>query len=323
VTGFKEKHQRRKGAGERAGSISDLLGATPEDMQAFAGQAKAAGLFLSLDPAQCSPDPDQPRKIIEQEALDELTASIEANGQIQPIVVRPVEGDASRYIVVVGERRWRAISQSKLVDRIDAIVRPQADDVVRRLLVQIEENQQREPTTVVETAEAVARVVELSAGLGKGKGEAADMLRMSAGQLSKFLALANAPENIKALSWEGKTQDLEALYELARSHEENPEAVGALVETWEDGGLKKSLRVAAREARKPKDKTKKKQVASIQGGPLPSEDGHTELEIVAGLQCIGDVIEMKFRDGRVVSGRLPAELAQAIREALEVKGASE
>ena len=65
------------------------------------------------------PNPDQPRTRFAEEDLEELTASIRANGVVQPIVVRR-KGD--RYQIVAGERRWRASQRAEL-RRIPAVVR--------------------------------------------------------------------------------------------------------------------------------------------------------------------------------------------------------
>ena len=58
------------------------------------------------------PNPEQPRMVFEQEALDELTASIREHGVLQPILVRPL--GPNTYQIVAGERRWRASRQAGL-----------------------------------------------------------------------------------------------------------------------------------------------------------------------------------------------------------------
>ncbi|MCL6441280.1 MAG: ParB/RepB/Spo0J family partition protein, partial [Thermoleophilum sp.] len=82
------------------------------------------------------PDPDQPRRTFDPDRLEELAASIAIEGVLQPIVVRY---DASRdvYVIVHGERRWRA-SQRAGLTKIPAIVREVPED--RRLVQQLMEN---------------------------------------------------------------------------------------------------------------------------------------------------------------------------------------
>ena len=71
------------------------------------------------------PNPQQPRQVFDEEALEELKTSIREVGVLQPIVVRQLGGD--RYELVMGERRWRA-AQALGRDAIPAIVRDTADD---------------------------------------------------------------------------------------------------------------------------------------------------------------------------------------------------
>src|SRR5437660_1134128 len=94
------------------------------------GLGRGLGALLSSEPTeaealvdvpidQVEVNPNQPRKVFDFTALDELAASIKASGVIQPIIVRRVGGG---YQLIAGERRWRAARQAGL-DRIPAIVR--------------------------------------------------------------------------------------------------------------------------------------------------------------------------------------------------------
>lgn len=96
-------------------------------------------------------DPDQPRREFDSERLDELAASIRAEGVLQPIAVRY---DASRdtYVILHGERRWRA-SRLAGLDSIPAIVRDVPED--RRLLQQLMENIVREDLNALDRAHAL------------------------------------------------------------------------------------------------------------------------------------------------------------------------
>jgi ParB family chromosome partitioning protein len=98
------------------------------------------------------PDPDQPRQTIDQDRLEELAASIRAEGVLQPIVVRYDEtGD--RYVIVHGERRWRASSLSGRTS-IPALVRDVPAE--RRLLQQLMENVVRDDLNAVDRANALS-----------------------------------------------------------------------------------------------------------------------------------------------------------------------
>src|SRR5262249_19298034 len=97
---------------------------------------------------QIEPNPNQPRKSFESNALDELAASIRSSGVIQPVVVRRV---ADSYQLIAGERRWRAARQAGL-ERIPAIIREATD--AESLELALVENLLREDLNPIEEAEA-------------------------------------------------------------------------------------------------------------------------------------------------------------------------
>ena len=97
------------------------------------------------------PDPDQPRREFDQERLDELAASIRTEGVLQPIAVSYAE-DRDVYVIIHGERRWRAARQVGL-DVIPAIVRDVPEE--RRLLQQLMENIVREDLNALDRAQAL------------------------------------------------------------------------------------------------------------------------------------------------------------------------
>ncbi len=97
------------------------------------------------------PDPDQPRRSFDQDRLDELTASITSDGVLQPIVVRYHAG-SDRYIIVHGERRYRA-SQQAGRQSIPALVRDVPEE--RRLIQQLMENIVRDDLNAIDRARAL------------------------------------------------------------------------------------------------------------------------------------------------------------------------
>lgn len=126
------------------------------------------------------PNPYQPRRLFDQEKLDELAESIRKHGVLQPIVVRKA---GERYEIVVGERRYRAARQAGL-ESIPAVVREYDDrDMMQIALV---ENLQREDLNPIEEAEGYRRLMsefgltqeELGAVLGKSRSAVANTLRL-------------------------------------------------------------------------------------------------------------------------------------------------
>src|SRR5207244_1386079 len=99
------------------------------------------------------PNPLQPRKLFQNERLEELAQSIRSNGIIQPLVVRR-SGD--RYQLVAGERRWRAAKLAEAT-AVPIVVRDIPDD--RLLEITLIENIQREDLNPVETAQAFSSML--------------------------------------------------------------------------------------------------------------------------------------------------------------------
>ena len=109
-------------------------------------------LQVALD--EIHPSPLQPRRIFDQEKIEELANSIRENGIIQPLVVKKgVDG----FELIAGERRWRAAQKAGL-DRVPVIVREVEEK--NRLELSLIENIQREDLNVMEEAEAYQKLVE-------------------------------------------------------------------------------------------------------------------------------------------------------------------
>ena len=114
--------------------------------------------IIDLSISAVRPNPDQPRKDFDQAALDRLASSIQSVGLVQPIVVRPLAGSvADRYIIVAGERRWRAARLAGLTT-IPAVVRDLDDaDTAQWALV---ENLQREDLNPIERAQGFDHLIK-------------------------------------------------------------------------------------------------------------------------------------------------------------------
>jgi len=164
----------------------------------------------TLPVALMQPGAFQPRRVIEQQPLEELAASIKANGVIQPIVVRPLAGSASgagaaasvgapgagggaRYEIVAGERRWQAAKLAGLSD-IPAIVRELSDG--QATAVALIENIQREELTAAEEARALQRLV---AEFAWSHMQVAEAVGRSRAAVSNLIRLLDLPAEVVAL----------------------------------------------------------------------------------------------------------------------------
>jgi len=137
------------------------------------------------------PNPEQPRMVFDQQALDELAASIREHGVLQPILVRPL--GPNTYQIVAGERRWRA-SRLAGLETIPALIEEIDDDTA--LEIAIIENLQREDLTPLDEAAMYDRMIHEH---GYSIRKLADKLGKDKGYLENRLRLADAPPEIREL----------------------------------------------------------------------------------------------------------------------------
>jgi len=145
--------------------------------------SRQSGL-ATLPIASIEPHPEQPRKVFEEGALEELAASIAARGVIQPIIVRPVTGGG--YQLVAGERRWRAAQKAQLHE-IPAIIRDLDEREVTALA--LIENLQREDLNPIEEARAYHRLAEQDGMTQAEIAQLVDKSRSHVANLQRLLAL--------------------------------------------------------------------------------------------------------------------------------------
>ena len=147
------------------------------------------GPVFLIEADKITPNPQQPRRDFDETALQELASSIREFGILQPIVVTKVEevresGTEVRYILIAGERRWRA-SQMAGLERIPAIIKS-VNLAKDRLELAIIENVQRENLNPIESARAYAKLAdefgltqrEVAARLGKSREVIANTIRL-------------------------------------------------------------------------------------------------------------------------------------------------
>jgi ParB family transcriptional regulator, chromosome partitioning protein len=138
----------------------------------------------------------QPRVDMRQESLDDLASSIKAQGVVQPIVVRPVEGaapgESQRYEIIAGERRWRAAQLAGLAT-VPAVIRRVPDEAA--IAMSLIENIQRENLNPLEEARALERLIS---EFGITHQQAADAVGRSRAAVSNLLRLLELPDEISA-----------------------------------------------------------------------------------------------------------------------------
>jgi ParB family chromosome partitioning protein len=201
-------------------------------------QAEASGSLRELPVGSIVPNPLQPRTHIDEAELTDLTASIEASGLLQPVVVRSRNG---QYELIAGERRWRAVQRLGWV-KIPAVVK-EADD--RTLLtLALVENLQRDDLSPIDEASGYQR---LSTEFKLGQNEIARVVGRDRSTVANLLRLLKLPDSIKALVQEKKLSEGHARALLSISDE--PEMVRlasqAVNEGWSVRELESQTRNAA------------------------------------------------------------------------------
>ncbi len=146
-------------------------------------------------------NPDQPRRHFEQEALNELAASIKEHGLIQPIVVTPKDGV---YEIVAGERRYRA-SKIAGIEEVPVIIRTMTDQ--NQLEVSLIENIQRRDLNSIETATAYAKLRDQ---FNLTNDQIAGRVHKSTSAVMNTMRLLKLPKEVIALIAEGQLSEGQA-----------------------------------------------------------------------------------------------------------------
>jgi ParB family chromosome partitioning protein len=205
------------------------------------------------------------------ETLEELAASIKAQGVVQPIVVRPIAapaaGESQRYEIVAGERRWRAAQIAGLAD-IPAVIRRIPDEAA--IAVALIENIQRESLNPLEEARALSRLItefELT------HAQAAEAVGRSRAAVSNLLRLLELAPEAGALLERRELEMGHARALLALPGRRQQAEVALLV-------AKKSLSVRETEAlvRRMQQRGKEAEGAAVNGGAVAGDPDVRRLE---------------------------------------------
>jgi ParB family chromosome partitioning protein len=231
---------KKRGLGR---GLDALLGGDGEAAPSLIGQE---GELRMLPIQQIQPGKYQPRRHWNDEALDELAASIKAQGLIQPVVVRSIGKNS--YELIAGERRWRAAQRAQLAE-LPALVKvvPEAAVPAMALI----ENIQRQDLTPLEEADALKRLID---DFDLTHQQVADAVGRSRAAVSNLLRLTDLPASIKKLLDEGKLEMGHARCLLTLPEHE---AESLALEAARNGWSVRELEEAARRAQSaPKGKAK-------------------------------------------------------------------
>ncbi|KOB16685.1 hypothetical protein AE925_15155 [Xanthomonas arboricola] len=187
------------------------------------GETTGEGVSL-LPVSVVHPDPDQPRKDIDQQVIKELADSIKAQGLLQPIVVRPHPNRPGEWMIVMGERRWHAHKEAKLSE-IRAI-QTDATAGSNLLVKQMVENVQRTDLT---HADLVAGYARLADEYNLSATQIAEQVGRSKQVIGDYLAVRKMdPAYFNALK-RGAVAGITTLVELWRAREQLGDKVDHLL----------------------------------------------------------------------------------------------
>lgn len=181
--------EKRKALGRGLEQLfSDDITSFDEIEETIVDEAKKNKEVVDLPLSELRPNPYQPRKIFDDEALNELASSIKANGVFQPIIVKKtIKG----YDIVAGERRYRASKKAGLTT-IPAIIKDFSDEEMMNIALL--ENLQREDLTAIEEANAYKVMIE---NTNITQEELANRVGKSRSHVTNILGLLKLPKSVQ------------------------------------------------------------------------------------------------------------------------------
>jgi ParB family chromosome partitioning protein len=192
-------------------------------------------------------NPEQPRKRFDPELLEGLAASIRAQGIIQPIVVTPIAGEpgGARYLIVAGERRWRAAQLAGLLE-VPVVVRD--TDEQHRLELALVENLQRADLDPIEAARAFQELIAIR---GFSQEQLAERVGKDRSTISNAMRLLRLPEKVQEMVREGRLSmgHARALLGLEREPEIAEVASEVLKGDWSVRATERAVRSRMAETR--------------------------------------------------------------------------
>jgi ParB family chromosome partitioning protein len=163
---------------------------------ATVAEARADGSLAQLSVAALRPNPYQPRRAFDEEALAELADSMQRSGLLQPVVARPAANGA--YELVAGERRWRA-AQRLGWSEIGAVVREVDDQTL--LTLALVENLQRDALSPIDEASGYQRLID---EFGVSQAAVGELVGRDRSTVANALRLLKLPASVQEMLHEGR-----------------------------------------------------------------------------------------------------------------------
>jgi len=182
------------------------------------------GILYNLPIIDIKPDPDQPRKYMDPQALEELAASVKQLGILQPVLFR--QGDQGYVILVAGERRFAAAKMAGLLSMPGMFVEGSPSEIA------LVENLQRQDLTVIEEAEALGRLVD---NMKYTHEQAAGVIGKSRQMVTDIMSLTRLPQEIRDDCRSNPKCPRQILVEIARKKQNR--SMISLYNKYKESGL--------------------------------------------------------------------------------------
>lgn len=242
----------------------------------------AGGEPLMLPLGTIDRDANQPRKVFDEEALEELAASIRAIGVVQPISVRPDAAVRGRYIINYGERRYRAALIAGL-NAIPVFVHRTPDSYT-----QVAENLHHAELSPME----MALFIKARLDVGEKKADIAARLGYKKSYVTEHLALLESPGCVEKAYASG-ISSARTLYDLRRLHDEFPKQVDA----WCAGGAEVTRESIAALANRVRHDEQPDEASGAlrENMPRSNQDVSNSIDSQVGRIALGDDMVEKVR----------------------------
>lgn len=226
------------------------LNALLANIEDLSSDVKTEDKIYSVPLDKLAPNPDQPRKIFNEESLIELAGSIRANGIIQPLVVKK---SGEEYIIIAGERRFRAAKMAGL-NEVPVIIKEYDDAKTRE--ISLIENLQREDLNAMEESEAIRELMEM---YDLTQEEVAQKLGKARPSIANTLRLLNLTNEVKEYVRRDKLSagHARALLAITNPQEQVEMAKKAILEGWSVRETEKQVKYLLKPETKPNKMTEK------------------------------------------------------------------
>ena len=256
--------------------LQALLGEAARPATASGETTESRGGVREIDIVRIKPNPNQPRVQFDEGALAELADSIRERGVLQPILLKP---DGENYLIVAGERRWRAAQRARL-HSIPAIVR-EIDDSTTSELALIE-NIQRQDLNPLEEAEGYRQLVQAH---GHTQDDIGRLVHKSRSHVANLLRLLDLPEFVRQSLLKG---DISMGHARAIATAEDPEELTREI-------IAKGLSVRQAEERARREKRRPGPGADIGRASARNAAKAFDADLDALERQLGDILGLKVQ----------------------------